>query len=432
MILRKQLLALLFFINAAFVYGGGFQINEHGARAMGMGGAFTAVAFDPSAVYFNAAAITNMSGFQMMVGTTLIAPSASFRGPYGPNTANPTVAESKMKSNMFFPSHAYLTYRVSEDLAVGFGFNNPFGLGTEWESDWVGRMISVKADVKTFSLTPVVAYRLFSGLSVAAGLQYNIGTVTLTKNGLVAANQQTPLGEAYVELEGEDMSAVGYTFSVLYKPTESFSVGANYRSEVKYDFTGTAKYKQLPPLTALPDYEKDVAASLTSPQQIALGLGYKLTSNLLLAADMQFVYWSSYDYMAIDFTEAGEVDPAPSPRLYKDTWIFRFGADYVYSDDLSLQCGLLYDKNPVQDRYIEASLPDADRLGYSVGASYKLSSNLSTEFAYLFLSFKERTITDSEVSSYSNPAPGVYMPEKFNGTYNFHAHLASISLKYQF
>lgn len=431
MILRKQLLALLFLFNIAVVYGGGFQINEHGARAMSMGGAFTAVAFDPSAIYFNSAALTNLSGMQVMVGTTLIAPSASFRGPYGQGVGYPTIEESKMKSNVFFPSHAYITYRYSENLAFGLGLNNPFGLGTEWEENWIGRFVSTNADVKTYSINPVVAYKLFSGFSIGVGFQYNIGTVTLDKTTGIPPYPSAPFGEALLELEGEDNAAYGYTIGIQYKPTDAFSIGANYRSEVKYEFTGTAKFKPVGSGIVL-DPEKEVAADLVSPQQFVFGIGYKVNSQLLLAADMQFVYWSSYDYMTIRYTEAGETSPAPSPRLYKDTWILRFGADYTYSDDLSLQAGILYDKNPVQDRLIEASLPDADRIGYSIGASYKLSNTVELNCSYLFLSFKERTITDSEVPSYRKLPNGEYSLEYFNGTYNFHAHLASLSLQYNF
>jgi len=34
-------------------FSGGFQINEHGTRAMGMGGAFSAQASDGSAMFYN-------------------------------------------------------------------------------------------------------------------------------------------------------------------------------------------------------------------------------------------------------------------------------------------------------------------------------------------------------------------------------------------
>ena len=40
---RNITLSLLFVLFSSLVYAGGFQINEHGARAMAMGGAVTAI-----------------------------------------------------------------------------------------------------------------------------------------------------------------------------------------------------------------------------------------------------------------------------------------------------------------------------------------------------------------------------------------------------
>ena len=49
------------------VYTGGFQINEHGAKAMGMGGAFTAQASDPSAIFFNPAGLGFQKGINVLL-----------------------------------------------------------------------------------------------------------------------------------------------------------------------------------------------------------------------------------------------------------------------------------------------------------------------------------------------------------------------------
>ena len=52
--------------------GGGFQLNEHGARAMAQAGAFAARASDPSAMFFNPAGMSFQRGFQVMAGATMI------------------------------------------------------------------------------------------------------------------------------------------------------------------------------------------------------------------------------------------------------------------------------------------------------------------------------------------------------------------------
>ncbi|MCE1188066.1 MAG: outer membrane protein transport protein [Ignavibacteria bacterium] len=423
---RKQVIAFIILINFTSLFAGGFQINEHGARAMAMGGAFTAVAFDPSAVYFNSAAITRLDGVQIMVGTTMIAPNASFRGPYGPTVSNPTLNESKMPKQVFFPSHGYVTYKYSDNLSFGLGFNDPFGLGTKWDDSWAGRFVSTEADVKTYSINPVVAYKPFSTLAVSAGFQYNWGTVTLMRyTPIPTYNPSLPvatIGEGHVTLDGKDNAAYGYTASLLYQPTKEFSFGVQFRSKSTYEFTGTQKVDSK--VIAVAD--KDIKATLVTPQQITFGVGYQVNEALILDADFQYIGWTSYDTLKVEYTNSTDA-PLATAREYKDTWIFRIGGDYKYDKDWSFQLGFLYDRNPVPDNRVDASLPDSDRLGFSVGFSHNLTENLSAQFSYLFLHFKERTISNSDVQSFDGKS---YAPEKFNGTYNFTANLVSFSLYY--
>ncbi len=65
-------LAVLFFLMAAPALPSGFQINSQGARAMGMGLAFTAVANDPSAIFFNPAGLGWQKHFEVQAGSSFI------------------------------------------------------------------------------------------------------------------------------------------------------------------------------------------------------------------------------------------------------------------------------------------------------------------------------------------------------------------------
>ena len=131
-----------FFISIVFLaseaFAGGFQLNEHGARAMAMGGAFTAISNDPSAIYFNGAGLTQLSGIHFMLGTTLIAPTFSFRG------VSPNITEYDAAKQTFLPTHFFATYRYNKDMAFGLGFFSPFGLASKWDPNWVGRYLAVE------------------------------------------------------------------------------------------------------------------------------------------------------------------------------------------------------------------------------------------------------------------------------------------------
>ncbi len=410
--INTVLCAILLLCSTAF--GSGFQINEHGARAMAMGGAFTAAALDPSILYFNNAGITQMSGFKLMMGTTLIAPSSTFRG------VSPKIDETKMEKQLFTPSHFYATYQITDKLYAGLGFNNPFGLGTKWPVGWVGHNVNLEIAVRTFNLNPVIAYKVDDNLSVGLGLQYAFGDVKINRD----VNFPPFNGNANVNLKGDATSALGFSAGLLYKLDCDLNFGVSYRSEVKYNFKGTATTTGGPSQLASALPGGDIAASLTTPQQLVVGASYQATPKLLVSADFQWVGWSSYDSLKVDFSDPAKTDLA-SPRMYENSYIIRLGANHKCSDVLDVSAGVLYDRNPVKDQFVDPTLPDADRLGFSVGAGYKIMDNLSVDVSYMFLRFYERTITNSMVSYSGNAGFSA-----FNGTYNSTASLFSLSLSY--
>lgn len=395
------------------LFAGGFQINEHGAKAMALGGAFTAVANDASAIYWNNAGITQLSGTNFMLGTALIAPNSTFRG------VAPSTKISYMKSSAFFPSHLFATHSFTNSFALGLGFTTPFGLGTEWEEGWVGKYLARKTELKTFWVPLTVGYKIVDELSIGASFVYSFADVLITRN-----NSQTPFeGDAYVELEGDDKFAYGYTFGILFKPVEQFSIGASFRSEVEYKFEGTAKTtgaEQLQEAGRLPN--GDVTAKLTTPMNIVGGIAYQVVPELLLSADFQWIGWSSFDSLVVNFVDP-DLEDQSSPRLYKDTYAIRLGAQYKVSNQLTVLGGAYFDKMPVDPERVNPILPDSDRLGFSIGADAKLTKNFSLSASYLFIRASELTVTNSQE---------IYTPgnSPFNGTYNSSANLLSLSINY--
>jgi long-chain fatty acid transport protein len=392
---------------------GGFQINEHGAKPMGLGGAFTAIANDASAIYWNVAGMTQLDGTNFLLGTALIAPDAKFRG------VTPAVDISYMKSDVFFPSHFFLTHSFSKSFAAGVGFTTPFGLGTEWSGGWVGRYLALKTQLTTYWVPITLAYSPIENLSIGAGFVYSFADVLITRN-----NSQTPFaGDAYVKLDGSDSFGYGYVFGLMYKPIKELSIGGSFRSEVEYEFSGTAKTTgaaQLEEVGALPN--GDVTAKLTTPMNIVGGVAVQVIPQLRLSADFQWIGWSSYDSLNVNFDDP-QIEDVSSARLYKDTYIIRFGAQYNVTDEFALLGGVYYDKMPVDPDYVNPTLPDTDRLGLSIGVDAKLFEGFGISGSYLFIRGSQLDVTNSQE---------IYTPgnSPFNGTYNSSANLLSLSLNY--
>jgi len=302
-------------------YSGGFQINEHGAKAMAMAGAFVGLADDASAAYFNPAGITQLEGTHIMAGTTFILPSSSFTSDgWGGNVT------TDMEDALYYPINFYLTHQLNESLFVGLSVNNPYGLGTSWAGDWVGRYVAFESDMRTFFINPVLAYKVSDKLSISVGGVFVYGDVTLSSKTLLGVNPATgATTDATTTLEG-DGTAFGFTAGVLFTPSD----------DLQWGITDPAMIQVQHPLYGVLDYPMPngaIVAKFTTPWVLQFGFAYRATEKFTLTADAQLTGWSSFDTLAVDFSEYtnNPLDPTSGlleirePKEYSNNYIFRVG-----------------------------------------------------------------------------------------------------------
>lgn len=419
---------LLLMLACSLAFAGGYQINEHGARAMGMGGAFVARASDGSAMYFNAAGLGFQKGINVLVGTTLIFPSTTFTGP------SPLTTETEMVSQVFYPSNLYASYAVNEKWVVGLGVYNPFGLGTEWPADWPtttnksGSRRTVKTDLQTFYINPTVAFKVNDKLSVGAGVSYVLANAKIsyrvgTFSSLAPPTPATKDGT--VGLEG-DGSGISFNVGVIYKPMEKLSLGASYRSLVDIEFSGPATFTDMQALQSFfPG--GDGTVTLPMPSNLQIGAAYDVSPKLTVEADFQYVDWASYDELAITIP-TGPAAPAalggqplqksgkPTVKKWHEGWLMRLGGEYKLNDKLDLRAGFIYDYSPQPTWNVEPMLPDANKTDVSIGASYKVNEKISIDASYMLVLAADRTSTLTG----------------FTGTYKSSANLLGLNVGYKF
>ena len=270
----------------------------------------------------------------------------------------------------------------------------------------------MKVDLKTFFFNPTLSYRIMDNLSIGAGFNYVTGSVTLSRKVPVASVATPTEPMVALDLSGTGM---GWTAGVMYKPTADLSIGLSYRGSVKIDAEGTADFT--PNYAALNFPAGDAAASLELPATGFAGIAYKVTKELTLEADYQYIGWSSYKELKVDFKKNNSSSVAP--KNYNDTYIIRLGGEY----DLGcwkLRGGVYFDNSPVETEHLEPLLPDADRIGYNLGFGYQLTEDLHVDVAYLFIKFFERKAENT-------------IPENsFDGTYKSIANLLGVNFEYTF
>lgn len=404
----------------ASAHAGGFQLNEHGARAMAQAGAFAARANDPSAIFFNPAGLSYLRGAHIMAGATFIAPVNSY---YGPSNLNSN-EQWDMEKQVFYPPNLYITNTWTDGMlkgfAVGIGVSTPFGLGTKWDDNWVGRAVTREIELQTFYVMPTISYAVNDFVSVGAGLNVVFSNVSLRR----AVTNFEPAMD--LELEGTGNTAFSWNVGLMLRPTEDLSFGFTYRAETEIDFEGTADFN--PPASLATLFPGgNVTTGLDAPATWFAAVAWSPADNFDIEFDFQGIQWSSYKELTIDFeTDAQNTpgvaqDDVTSPKNYEDTWIARLGFEYRLSGmGLALRGGYFYDSNPVPDKHLEPLLPDADRHGLNIGLGFDMLPGITLDLAYLHM-----IILDRVTESTSFPG-GVYM----DGLYTGSANLFAVNISY--
>jgi long-chain fatty acid transport protein len=434
---------------SGLAFGNGFAINEQGAKAVAMGGAFVAQADDPTAVYYNPAGILQLEGTQVSVGMSVIRPHASFETdgnranlpspPYPPVYSQwggpPAGHNTSIKDTTFYIPTAYITQKINDRWAFGFGAFSNFGLSTRWDEDWEGRFITggKDAEITTLSINPVIAFKPVERLSLSAGPVLQYLDIKLKYEVPNLAKLVSPLApgpnEAGVKLQGDDWDW-GWNVGLLYQITDTIKFGTSYRSQINHSITnGNVKFSPegVNGFTNL----NDATAPLKLPAIAYLGLSWA-PKPFTFEFDAQWTQWSTFNSLKVDFGQTIGAGPAATSGLEKekdwsDVWAYRFGAQYAATDWLDLRAGIIYDPSPIPRRTLDPLVPSGNRWLYCVGFGTRYQK-FTFDFAYNYLQDQERHF-NNEVGD-APAVPGMpRMTGKFEDVY---AHIFAINLSYAF
>jgi len=397
-------------------HASGFQIGEQGTKAMGMGNAFTAVADDPSAQWFNPAGSAFQPGTQILSGgDIIIIPSTDFTtNPQNP--AHP--ATTSTKSRVIGVPHFYVSHNFDHSpLTLGLGINSPFGLETDWPTNSPFATSNTFSQIKTVNVNPNISWRINNNLAIAAGFDY----VRLLK---VRLNNSAQL------LEGKG-DGWGANVALLYR-NDQFRFGVSYRTRVKLDIKngtvigGPALARLGAPFAV--GAVGTASTKLVLPDQLNVGLAYMPNQDWILSLDIDWVNWKTFDNL--DFRYAPSVlatalTGGTNFRTLRENWSAKFavraGVQWQFTPDISLRGGYSFDPTPVSDPFFTPGIPDRDRHLITVGAGYNVNQSLTLDFAYMFVYFVDL----NQMASTGTDAVR-------NGNYSGSAHIVASSLIYRF
>jgi long-chain fatty acid transport protein len=422
-------LALLFLI-ATPAFPAGFSIFAQGAKASGLGLAFTAVADDPSAIFYNPAGLGWQKHFSVQAGGSLLTKlEGEFEGanPF-PGTA--FGVEEQHKTSFLLPT-VYAVVPLTPNVNFGLGIFAAYGLGFRWDDaeQFSGRFVAQNAVIRSADVNPVISFQLAPSLSIAAGADYRVSKVQLERNrAAINPFTQSVVDVAHIKLDSEmtDNTGWGWNAGFLWKPTNALSLGASYRSKIEIDYEGTGKFTQRPTgntafdavvAAQLPQGDQDVAVTIEFPASANFGVAFNLPADFMLSLEADWMEWSSFDELFIDFENA-TIPDLDRVTSWEDSWAYRAGLQKKFGA-FAVRAGYYRDESPQPLADVGPILADADRNAYTLGIGYD-TERWGVDISDIYIDFDELD-TRGEVNT-----------DQFFGTYSEAANLIAVSFRLSF
>lgn len=392
-----------------------FGVNEIGSCAIARGFATTASpCHDASTIYWNSAAATTINGWSAVAGVAAIAVNGSFKQDTTGRSFDATVPTR-------WVPHVFVNYHDSTSkYAWGLGFYVPYGLTSEWGSDFPGRFVVQRATLTTFYIQPNVAYAINSQWSVGGGPVYGHSSVELIQGVDLSTQLTAPGGPTFGQLgipTGTEFAqarlsgsgnAWGAQIAVNGRPTPEWSVGLRLLTalDFKYD-NADATFTQVPtglvvggtlqpPFVAGTPIDSIVApqfrsggllvsqtasAKIAHPAQIQAGAAYSGVKDWLLEADYSWVGWKQFNSLPITFT-----NPVLSKTLiedYNNSSAIRLGAEYTMpSNAWKLRAGFDAVASAAPPETVTPLLPEQDRTYWTLGVGIPFLSTWTADASY--------------------------------------------------
>ncbi len=352
---------------ATQTYAAGFQLSEQSAIQMGraMAGAGV-VGDDLSAVHYNPAGMTLLSGTRMQATGTWVAVNLDYESHDG------SVTENGRLKGQIIPA-GFLTHQINDSLWAGLGLTVPYGMGTEYGEDWEGRERGTESMILTFDINPNLAWKVNDKLSVGGGISLQYAKAELGMG----------MGPMQANVKG-DSWAWGWNVGLMFQPVETVRLGLAYRSHIAHNAEGHTDVKSPLNLTS------DMKVRIKTPDTVTLSATWEATDALRLSGTARWSKWSNFrtlDVQNLDFngTPYAKFANVPVENNWDDTWFFSVGADYKLNGQWTVRGGVAYDQGPVENQYRMAVIPDTDRVWFSGGASYKYTDNLTFDFGATYI-----------------------------------------------
>jgi long-chain fatty acid transport protein len=407
-------------VAATSTLAGGFDLPDQDAFAVARGLAVVATADNPSAIFYNPAGLTQLTGNNLRAGLYAIDFDPQFTPNGGGNTFHNQTPFGAL------PQLFYAHGNEQGTFSFGLGIYMPSGLSAKWQDNTGFRTLGTLGQVEQIVINPVVAFKLLPSLSIGAGLSANYANVDL-RQGILWPNQ--PFDQFRFQGDGWGMAG---NVGLRWQPIEKLAFGATLRTGLKTELDGyTEAYNSV--ATPLPNgsyypafsARTDAKVDFQFPLNAVAGVSYRPTTNWNLEVDGEYIDWDSLGTLNIQ--QAHAVPPLfpqniPLVLNWQSSWYALVGATRYFDHGWHASAGYIFNQNNLTDAHFTTVAADQDQHYFSVGIGRK-GKSYDFDIAYQFGWGPDRTVSGSVPSAAGQTA---------NGTYGFISNAVAVSVGWHF
>ncbi len=364
--LRKSLLAPVWLVTAAPLFGNGFYIPVQAPEATGRGNAWLATADTASAVYYNAAGLTQLESPDLVVGAYSVRLGIEADTDLGGTFSN--------DATWALIPQIYGAVPINDRLVAGFGLNTPFGLSTDWNGSTPFSVIAKQTELDYLTGWTVLGYKLTDELSVGGGFGVHYADAKFIKNPAFPGD--------FTRYEG-DGEALSWTISTRWQPHEQHAFGLVYRSKTDFKLSGDAD------IVGAAEAE-NAKLDLITPATAGIGYAYTPCKQWSFEVNVEWVNWEELNSLSMN-TETDTV--APLVFNWDSNLIYSIGGTRFFDGGWNVSAGYNFIENSQPDETFNPGVSDADRHWLNVGFGRRLE-DFSFNFAYQY-AFSDRDVSGS-------------------------------------
>lgn len=411
-IMLKAPVGLAVVLSTSQVLASGFALNEQSISGMGVGFAGrSSSAEDASTVFGNPAGMSRLKKEQVSLGAaTLFAKSdiSQTRSTFGGQEDGDMVPTTTIPMG-------YYVKPVDEHWAVGVGFYVPFGLITDYGSDFAGRYYANKSEVKTLTFQPTISYAFNDKVSIGFGPTIN--RISGEISGMVP-NPLTPgSNDGKLKSTGDD-TALGFNAGILVQATDRTRLGLTYHSKVSYHLDAKSRLTDgVFSLLGVSGTNYDASLDVDTPESVDFSITHQLNDDWTLYLGSTWTRWSRFKELTIENSGlppllSGALGTISEEQNWHDTWAHAIGAAYRLNNQWVLRAGFSVDQSPANNTNRGPRIPTGDRSVISLGAGWTPVDNVTIDVAYSYLWEESVRVNDASASrgayssKYRNSANG--------------------------